>query len=628
MNRTTTDPVDGVDRRSVLAAGAAGLSLSLSGCMDNVRSVVTGTTDDQLSLSIATVSQDDNRQSPQIARHIEGNLEAAGIDATIDMRSQTEFLEMVLIEQDYDMFVGLHPGDFDPDYLFEALHSTYADEPGWQNPYAYSTGRNFVDDLLEDQRRADDEQERQEILTDLLEEFVSEKPFEPICRPHEFRIGRGDRFDGWHDGHFATQRGYLGLEPTDSNDDNELEALITDSRPTQNINPLMAENRERETIIDLVYDSLGTVIVEDDEDGEDGVDTDDHVVEYRVEPWLAESWEWIDDEDGTNTAHVTLREDVTFHTLEEDETGEPLTAEDVEFTYQLLENTTLGQGNTSPAPRYQGHVSAVDVDGIEIENEYELRIPFHTSTMVGERAFTVPILPKHIWLEDELDERIGSSDDLSAPKGEWGLVTSSAIEPVGSGPYQFADQSDQNSLTLERFDDHFSIGSDEEDLLEPIVEELTFVADTGSASSVERIASGGSDFTGTMLEAYAIDDVPDDDSLETMPASSWTFYHLGFNAGRVDGPPFYDPQFRSAICRLVDKEFIAEEFFFGYADPIAVPVTDEWVPEAFEWDGVDPETPFAGSDGEVDVNGAISAFESIDSIDYRYDEDEEILRRN
>lgn len=620
MNRTTTDSVDGVDRRSVLAAGAAGLSLSMSGCIDSVRSVVTGTTDDQLSLSIATVPQDDNREIVQIARHIESNLQAVGIDADIEMRSRTDFLEMVLIEQDYDMYVGLHPADFDPDFLFEALHSTYASEAGWQNPFGYATGENFFDELLEDQRRANDE-ERQEILTELLEMFVSEKPFEPICRPHEFRIGRGDRFDGWHDGHFATQRGYLGLEPTDSNDDNELEVLITDSRPTQNINPLMAENRERETIIELLYDSLGTVIVEDDEDGEDGVDTDDHVVEYRVEPWLAE-WEWETDEDGTNIAHVTLREDVTFHNLESDDVGEPLTAEDVEFTYQLLENTTLGQGNTSPAPRYQGHVSAVDVNGIEIENDYELRIPFHTSQTVGERALTVPILPKHIWLEDELDERIESSDDFSAPQGEWGLVTSGAIEPVGSGPYQFADQSDQSSLTLERFDNHFSVGSDEEDLLEPIVEEITFTADTGSASSIDRIESGGADFTGTMLEAYAIDDVPDDDNIEAMPASSWTFYHLGFNTGSA---PCHNPQFRRAVAQLIDKAYLTEEVFYDYADPIAVPVTDEWVPEEYEWNGEDPVTPFAGTDGDVNVEGALSAFESIG---YRYDAEEEILRRN
>ena len=103
MNRNMTDPVDGVDRRSVLAAGAAGLSLSLSGCIDSVRSVVTDNEDDPLSLSIVTVPDDYSRETMRIARHLESNLQAVGIDANIEMRSQSDFLEMVLLDHDFDL---------------------------------------------------------------------------------------------------------------------------------------------------------------------------------------------------------------------------------------------------------------------------------------------------------------------------------------------------------------------------------------------------------------------------------------------------------------------------------------------------------------------------------------------
>lgn len=139
MNCNPTDPVDGVDRRSVLAAGAAGLSLSLSGCVDTVQRVVDQDGTDQLSLSIVTVPADADRESIRIAYHLESHLEAIGVDVTLKVRSRTDFLKTVLIDHDFDIYVGQHPADYDPDFLYEALHSTYANEAGWQNPFGFDS---------------------------------------------------------------------------------------------------------------------------------------------------------------------------------------------------------------------------------------------------------------------------------------------------------------------------------------------------------------------------------------------------------------------------------------------------------------------------------------------------------
>ena len=606
MNRNTTDPVDGVDRRSVLAAGAAGLSLSLSGCIDSVRSVVTGDGDDQLSLSIVTVPRDDNRETVQIARHLESNLQAVGIDADLTVRSRAEFLEMTLIDHDFDLYVGRHPADFDPDFLYEALHSTYADESGWQNPFGLTV--RGIDRLLEEQRQADGE-ERETKMESLLEEIAIEKPFEPICRPTEYRVA-SNRFEGWGDSHLATRRGYLGLEPDD--DVERLDALVTDARPSRNVNPLSATVRERGTIIDLLYDSLGTI-----------VETEDGTVE--VEPWLASdvSWESTDDEDvETTTATVTLREDCTFHETES-VPAEPVTPEDVEFTYDFLEDTSYTlAANPSPSPRYRGHVSAVDEIDTEYGEDFQFRMTFDAGRAVAERALTVPILPKHVWLE-EVNDRVGSIDDFSAPQGRWGIVTSSSIEPIGSGPYQFESQSERDHLTLERFDDHFTLAEDDDTLdedvhLEPTVDEIRFTVDPGSVSSIERVASGGADLTESMLEAFSLADIPEDDEIERYDDDSWTFYHLGFNTRRM---PCGDFRFRQAVAQLIDKEWVIDEVFFdeAHAKPLATPVTDEWVPEHLEWDSEDDDfvTRFLGSDGEPNVTLARDMFEDIG---YRYDE--------
>ena len=607
MNCDATDPVDGVNRRSVLAAGAAGLSLSLSGCTDTVRSVVDEDWDDRLSLSLLTVPADGNRENLRIARHLESNLEAVGIDVTLTMRSPSELLERVLIDHDFDVYVGRHPAEYDPDFLYEALHSTYANESGWQNPYGFNNVA--FDTLLENQRRAVGD-ERDEHVASILHSLAAEKPFDPICRPDEYRVARTDRFDGWETGHLATRRGYLGLEPVGDADDVErLDALVTDARPSQNVNPLSATIRDRGTVVDLLYDSLGTVV-----DGE-------------VQPWLAAGWEWshnveepddadtaVDDDsddapatpaDGPSTATITLREECTFHD------GEPVTADDVAFTYRLLEDTTLGRTSfPSPAPRYRGHVSAVE--DVVVEDDHRLQVTFDANQAVGERALTVPILPRHVWLE-ELEDRLGDIDDDVDSQGQWGLVTTSSVEPIGSGPYRFESQSERSYLSLERFDDHFT-RRDGVDLLAPHAEELRFNVDPGSQSSIARVENGAADVTASMLEAHSIGDVPDDDpDVYADTADSWTFYHVGFNTRT---PPCSNLHFRRAVCQLIDKGWVVDEIFYGRAEPLATPVTDDWVPDPgtsdvdLTWDGDDPVTPFAGTDGTLNVPAARSAFEA------------------
>ena len=111
-----------------------------------------------------------------------------------------------------------------------------------------------------------------------------------------------------------------------------------------------------------------------------------------------------------------------------------------------------------------------------------------------------------------------------------------------------------------------------------------------------------------MLDAYSLGEIPDDDpDVERIESPSWTFYHIGFN---TRFPPCSNLHFRRAVCRLLDKEWIVEEIFSGHAEPTVTPVTEEWTPEKLAWDGTDPETPFAGTDGSLNVRAARNAFEA------------------
>ncbi|ELY69932.1 ABC transporter substrate-binding protein [Natrinema versiforme] len=606
MNWTPTPPDDGVSRRSFLAAGATGAAITTSGCIDRVRSVVDQNTDEQLSLSIATVPADSDRQNIRIARRLEANLKKVGIDVSLDMRSQSELLKSVLLDHDFDIYVGLHPASYDPDFLYEALYSRYADESGWQNPFGYSA--IYFDTLLENQRHADGD-ERKRHVQSLLTGLAQEKPFEPICFPDEVRVASTDRFDGWADRQdlFASRHGYLGLEPADDTD--QLHALVTDGRLTRNLNPLSATFRERDTIIDLLYDSLLT-----EHDG-------------SLHPWLAESVDLVDasadtdendaEDDPSVTATVTLREDCQFHD------GEPVTAEDVAFTYRFITDTSWNLAQMpSPAPRYRSQAEMID--GITVGDDgYRLTMTIAGGRAAAKRALTVPILPKHVW-SDRVNQYAGSQT-FTPTQGQWSAVTASNIPPVGSGPFEFDSRSEDEYLTLQRFDEHFTLREDVTladpiaELSEPTVAELRFEVDPSSPSAIGRIADGNADLTASMLDAYSLGAIPDSSSVERLETQSQMFYHIGFN---VRNEPFSNPHFRRAITQLLDKKRITEDVFNGNATPVATPLTGEWVPDALEWDGEDPVTPFAGSNGVLNTEVAKLAFERAG---FRHDDNGRLL---
>lgn len=646
MTRSTSGWSDSVSRRSVLAAGLVGAVGATSGCIDRVQSATGQGPTNQLTLTISTVPADDDREAIQIARSLQANLEAVGVDVSIDVRSRTEFLERILIENDFDVFVGRQPVPRDPDALYEALHSTFTHEAGWQNPYGF-TSLSF-DGLLEEQRHAEGD-DREAAVERLLGTLAAEKPFEPICIPEEYRVGRTDRFSDWSDGHLASRHGYLEVTPADGV--SQLLATVTDDLPTRHVDPVSAEFRQQPMMVDLVYDSLATV-----NDGE-------------REPWLAEHWSWSDggipesphatdssagredgsgeyrdgsddyqytagdtdsssalydqgieasndpardsgDDSSSMTATVDLREKCRFHD------GRRVSANDVVFSYRFLSDATMGRGRSpSRPPRFRGRLSAVEA--IERLDDYRVAIEVSTSAAVGERALDVPILPEHIWRE-RVERRFQGFEHATGAGDSWGHLEMSNVPPVGSGPYQVADRSGRDYLALERFDEHFTLRR-RVDLAGPGVQSLRFEVDPGSAASMGRIDNGTADVTASPIQSHVIDDVPGNGDLERFESTPRSLFVVGFNAR---SRPCSNTHFRRAVTQLIDRERFVDTVFEGHAEPVTTPLAEEWVPEDLTWSGDDPVTPFPETDGELDVDEAKTAFERAG---YRYDDQERLL---
>jgi peptide/nickel transport system substrate-binding protein len=175
----------------------------------------------------------------------------------------------------------------------------------------------------------------------------------------------------------------------------------------------------------------------------------------RPTPSLAESARQIDD----LTWIVTVRDGVTWHD------GRPLTAADVQFTYEYYRD--------GPATRHGHHVSAVpQVDRIELVGEREVRMvcAYPCPTLEAVTMADLPILPRHIWA------------GVTEPRQLTSL-------PVGSGPYRLVEYQSGRIYRFEANDGYFLGRPLVRELVMPVVPDMsaTFVAlRTGELDAAAR----------------------------------------------------------------------------------------------------------------------------------------------
>jgi peptide/nickel transport system substrate-binding protein len=605
-----TQPVDTAThettRRRLLAAAGGSALAATAGCVREVRSLVTRDAPSQISLDIKTTPADADPRAIRIARDLAGKLNAVGIDATITPMSHQSLYRDVLLNQSFDLYVAPFPERTDPDFLYSLLHSRFATEPGWQNPVGYANLE--VDQLLARQRHQRG-QNRRQTLAEIQRAVARDQPFSVVTFPDEIRAVRDDRFVGWGRAPHHTALGYLALDRVaddraaaldgELREPSTLTMTLTDSRPTENLNPLAVEMRSGGTMTGLLYDSLGRWI--------DGA----------VEPWLAADWTWDRTPDAPgSTLTVELREDLTWHD------GTDLTADDVAFTYQFLADTSLGTLDSPvPAPRFRGRTTLVDgVDSVDDRTvEFSLT---STARPVAERCLTVPVLPRHVWESKAAQATVAGLD-------VGGSVTRALVwsnpNPVGSGPYRVESRSAKEKLVLTAFDDHFLTRDELDSHLqpfagEPAATELRFTVVPSGGAAVELVDGEEADATASGVMPTDVPAIGRSDRADLVVDQARSFYHVGYNVRRA---PTSSPRFRRAVARLLDKAYLTQTVFDSYGVPAASPlVRHDMLAPALRWKGADPELPFPGESGTLDVDRAREAFREAG---YRYSEKGRLL---
>jgi peptide/nickel transport system substrate-binding protein len=250
-------------------------------------------------------------------------------------------------------------------------------------------------------------------------------------------------------------------------------------------------------------------------------------------PSLAESWS--ESEDGL-TYEFKLHQGVTFHN------GDPLTAEDVKFSYERYR----GQS----AALFREKVKAVEiVDPLRVR--FQLKEPwpdFMTfySSMSASAGWVVP--KKYL-------ERV---DDDGFKK-----------HPIGAGPYKFVSQKEGIELVLEAYTGYWR--------KVPHVKTLVMRSIPEDSTRLAMLKTGEADIAYAMMGPMA-EEVKRDPKLRLAYSEGQGIFFIFFNEQADPKSPWHDLRVRQALNFAIDRQALSEQQTLG-----ASPPTANIVPRAFEF---------------------------------------------
>lgn len=338
--------------------------------------------------------------------------------------------------------------------------------------------------------------------------------------------------------------------------------IASTSNPTM-FNEFYASDSPSNTIAKFIYDSL--------------IKIDENL---QPIPSLAESWEYNEDE---MKWVFHLREDVTWHD------GEPFTAKDVEFTYNIPKHEDYTGPRTSffaPAEK----IEAVDDYTVEITfNEPDAKfLPI---------ALAFNVLPEHI---------LGD-----IPVADLGTADFNTKNPIGTGPFKFDEWKQGQHVRLVANDDYFDGRPNFDTITSKIVTDDNAMLAQFEAGDIDFIDVSDANFN--VAQKFA-----DEGKAELLVIPATNYNYIGYD---LTNPLFEDKRVRQALTHALNREAIVENVLDGNAivsDSPGLPFSwayNEDVPK-FEYDpekakALLEEAGWTDSDGDgvLDKDGQDFEFE-------------------
>jgi len=254
----------------------------------------------------------------------------------------------------------------------------------------------------------------------------------------------------------------------------------------------------------------------------------------EIKPGLAVEWENPD----PLTYRYTLRPGVKFHN------GEPLTADDVAFTFNRIADPKEGAWEQYMFQRVE-KATAVD----ELTVEVKMKEPDHQFQFIGYFEGGNILNRKHV---EELGEEIGTN-------------------PVGCGPFKFVSR-DPSQVVLERFDGYWEEGK-------PLLGRVEFRNIKDPTTTISGLRSGDIHLTYDVPkdQARVVEDF-NNVKVEVVPGWEHTVLHMANGK-----EPFSDVNVRQAIRHAIDTNAALA----GFGEKYVEPATGAFVPDGVPFSAYD-----------------------------------------
>ena len=254
-------------------------------------------------------------------------------------------------------------------------------------------------------------------------------------------------------------------------------------------------------------------------------------------PSLATAWKISASGDEIS---FTLRPGVKWHD------GKPFTSADVKFTIEEVLKKVHPRGRTTFA-----HVTSVETpDPLTAVLKLSTPSPYIMSALAASES---PMVPRHL---------LEGRDPTKAPF---------ATAPVGTGPFRFDSWQRGSHIVLKRNPDYWNKGRPHFDQMI-----ARFIPDAGArAVALEK---GEVDIGGAF--PVALDDTVRLSKLPSLKVTSEGYAMIGamfYFEFNMRDPQFQDVRVRRAIAHAIDRKFLIDNVWFGFADAATGPVSQKLV---------------------------------------------------
>ena len=247
--------------------------------------------------------------------------------------------------------------------------------------------------------------------------------------------------------------------------------------------------------------------------------------ELNVEPSLAERWELAD-----TSVTFFLRDDVFWHD------GEPVTAEDVKFTFDLAKDPETAS--------LLGSAYLSQVQSATVIDPHTIRFDFVAPHAQALEDFWWAPLPQHL---------LEGVDPAALAQHPF------AREPVGSGPFRFVSwEPNQRVIFAANPEYPQGLGGP------PNLERVVFRVIPEATTMMTELVSGSADAIGYTLLPDQAAQIAAQEGLELESFPSREFYYVAWNQQR---PMFQDPRVRQALTMAINRPQIIEALLQGYGQP-------------------------------------------------------------